>query len=79
MSEIPHEKRSELMRGGAKHQAFYDTEWQSNAFAGALLIPTESLRSAPRETLVPWIIANEFGCSQRCASIRLGVFQKYSC
>jgi hypothetical protein len=76
MSEIPHAERA-LMRGRTEHAAFYDTEWQANAFAGALLIPAAGLRKLPSHALVPWQIATDYRCSQQCATIRLELYRKH--
>lgn len=64
-----------LQRGKATgHRHFEDTEWQADAFAGALLMPARGL-AALGDGLATWRVMEAFGVSESCARIRLRVFE----
>ena len=45
LAQMPKAKQAALHRGGEEigHETYRDTEWQANAFAGALLMPARGL------------------------------------
>ncbi len=76
LSKIPHTKAA-LMRGlFATHQIYRDTEWQANAFAGALLMPAAELKRLEYEygDLSAGTIQQYFQVSYSAAEKRLSVY-----
>jgi hypothetical protein len=79
LAAMPHESAAALARGkGKDHKPFYDTEWQANTFAGAMLIPADALRRIEEKGLVltPELIAERSHVSRPCAEIRLDIYRK---
>ena len=67
-------------RGGQEvaHEAYQDTEWQANAFAGTLLMPARGLLILEQEhgELSLAIIAEHFHVSAEAASYRLKLYNE---
>ena len=78
LAQMPQAQQAAFHRGGqvVAHKTFQDTEWQANAFAGALLMPAQGLLTLEREFdgLSPAIIAEHFHVSAQAASYRLGLY-----
>jgi hypothetical protein len=76
LPELPHAQVA-MMRGRG-HQAFEDSEWQANAFAGAMLMPANGIREIERDhgAATPMYLASQFGVSDQAASIRWDVYTK---
>lgn len=76
LSRIPHH-RAALQRGMATHKIYEDTEWQADAFAGAMLAPARELAAIERRApLTVECIMATFGMSRPAATIRLENFTK---
>ena len=79
LAQMPKAQQAALHRGRLEvaHEAYEDTEWQANAFAGALLIPARGLLILERKhgELSPVIIAEHFRVSSEAAGYRL---EKYN-
>lgn len=77
LASIPHDVGAGLRRGSATHPSYRDTEWQANAFAGALLMPAPALLDFEgRGNLAADQVAEHFRVSPAAARIRLDVFRK---
>lgn len=61
------------------HPSYFDTEWQADAFAGAMLMPAQSLRSLidKPDGDARRIIKRTFGVSGSAAEVRLRVVREY--
>lgn len=79
LSQMHKAQLAELHRCGKEvaHEAYRDTEWQANAFAGALLMPAQGLLILEQEHggLSPEIIAKHFHVSSEAASYRLELYE----
>jgi hypothetical protein len=72
-----HRRAAAMMRGTARHSKCWDTEWQANAFAGALLMPAEGLAMLEQaEGLSTQAIAHAFGVSGYAADVRDSIYRK---
>lgn len=73
---IPHQAAVSMLRGVAPaHPQFKDTEWQANAFAGALLMPAAGLLELEAKApLTTRRLETTYGVSAVAAKIRLDVF-----
>ena len=78
LAQMPKEQQAALHRGGEEvgHEAYQDTEWQANAFAGALLMPAGGLQILEQEhgELSPDIIVEHFHVSVEAAGYRLELY-----
>ena len=78
LAQMPKEQQAALHRGGEEvgHEAYQDTEWQANAFAGALLMPARGLQILEQEhgELSPDIIVEHFHVSAEAAGYRLELY-----
>ena len=78
LAQIPTTQQVALPRGGQEvaHEAYQDTEWQANAFAGTLLMPARGLLILEQEhgELSPAIIAEHFYVSAEAADYRLELY-----
>ena len=78
LAQMPKAQLAAFHRGGQEvaHEAYQDTEWQANAFAGALLMPARGLRILEQEhgELSPAIIAEHFHVSAEAAGYRLELY-----
>ena len=80
LAQMPKAQQAALHRGGQEvaHEAYQDTEWQANAFAGALLMPARGLLILEQEhgELSLAIIAEHFHVSTEAASYRLELYNE---
>ena len=78
LAQMPKAKQAALHRGGEEvgHKTYRDTEWQANAFAGALLMPAQGLLILEQEhgELSPDIIVEHFHISAEAAGYRLELY-----
>ena len=78
LAQMPKAQQAALHLGGQEvtHEAYQDTEWQANAFAGALLIPARGLLILERKRgeLSPDIITEHFHVSAEAAGYRLELY-----
>jgi Zn-dependent peptidase ImmA (M78 family) len=76
LAKMPTNQQAAFHRGRVEHKPFEDTEWQANAFAGALLMPARGLVALEREYRGVTVarIVEQFGVSQEAASYRLDLF-----
>ena len=78
LAQMPKVQQAALHRGGqvVGHETYQDTEWQANAFAGALLMPARGLLvlEQKRGKLSPAIIAEHFHVSAEAAGYRLELY-----
>ena len=78
LAQMPKSQQAALHRGGEEvgHETYRDTEWQANAFAGALLMPARGLVILEQEhgELTPAIIAEHFHVSDEAAGYRLELY-----
>ena len=78
LAQMPKAQQAALHRGGQEvgHEAYQDTEWQANAFAGALLMPAPGLLILEQEhgELSPDIVAEHFHVSAEAAGYRLELY-----
>jgi hypothetical protein len=78
LSQIPHTQASLLRGRFATHQICQDTEWQANAFSGALLMPAQVLRDLERTYGVLTIntVQERFAVGYQAAQKRLEVYRR---
>lgn len=78
LAQMPKSKQAALHRGGEKvgHKTYQDTEWQANAFAGALLMPARGLLILEQKygELSPATIVEHFHVSAEAAGYRLNLY-----
>lgn len=78
LAQMPKEQQAALHRGGeeAGHEAYQDTEWQANAFAGALLMPARGLQILEQQhgELSEDIVTEYFHVSSEAAGYRLELY-----
>lgn len=78
LAQMPKAQQAALHRGGegVGHKAYEDTEWQANAFAGALLMPARGLLILEQEhgKLSQDIITEHFPVSAEAAGYRLELY-----
>ena len=78
LARMPEAQLAALHLDGQKfaHQIYQDTEWQANAFAGALLMPARGLRILEQEhgELSPATIVKHFHVSAEAASYRFELY-----
>ena len=78
LAQMPKMQQAALQRGGQKvdHEAYQDTEWQANAFAGALLMPAGGLHILEQQhgELSEGIVTEHFHVSTEAAGYRLELY-----
>ena len=78
LAQMPKAQQAELHRGGqvVGHETYRDTEWQANAFAGALLMPALGLLALEEEygELSPATVADHFRVSSQAAGYRIDLY-----
>ena len=78
LAQLPKAKLAALHWGGQEvaHEAYRDSEWQANAFAGALLMPAHGLQILEHVhgELSQDIIAEHFHVSAKAAGYRLKMY-----
>lgn len=76
LAQIPATQLAGLHRARIEHKPYQDTEWQANAFAGALLMPAAGLFALERKfgLLTVTDVANGFGVSQEAAGYRIQLY-----
>ena len=78
LAQMPKVQQAALHRGGQEvgHKTYQDTEWQANAFAGALLMPAQGLLILEQEhgELSPDTITEHFQVSAEAAGYRLELY-----
>jgi len=77
LARMPANQQTAFHRGRADHKPYEDTEWQANAFAGALLMPAAGLEALENRSgcLTTSLIASRFGVSVEAAGYRLELYQ----
>jgi|SRR5437867_2993858 len=77
LSTIPH-AIAVLARGNGKHPVYRDTEWQSDAFAGAFLMPADRLDELFRVgRLTERELHRRFNVSAQAAQTRISIFLRF--
>ena len=78
LAQMPKAQQAALHRGGEEvgHEAYQDTEWQANAFAGALLMPARGLLILEQEhgELSQDIITEHYHVSAEAAGYRIELY-----
>ena len=78
LAQMPRAQQAALHRGGqaVAHEAYQDTEWQANAFAGALLMPARGLLILERQRgeLSTALVTERFHVSAEAAGYRLKLY-----
>ena len=78
LAQMPKAQQAALHRGGQEvaHGAYRDTEWQANAFAGALLMPARGLLILEQNygELSPAIVGEHYHVSAEAARYRLKLY-----
>jgi len=73
-------ERAALMRTSKNHQPYEDTEWQANAFGGALLMPFlvvhELQAHYPTDVALKAAMMEHFGVTPKAVDIRLKVIRE---
>lgn len=77
LAQMPTNQQAAFHRGLVGHKPFEDTEWQANAFAGALLMPALGIAELEQvyQTVTVPVIVDQFGVSREAASYRLDLFK----
>ena len=79
LAQMPKAQQAALHRGGqvVGHETYRDTEWQANAFAGALLMPALGLLALEEEygELSPATVADHFHVSSQAAGYRINLYK----
>ena len=73
LQRLPHRKGQLFRDSAPPHKAYWDTEWQANSIAAALLMPAQGVLQAAQENPM-WpeeAIMEAFGASREAAEIRL--------
>jgi hypothetical protein len=75
---MPHHQQQAFHRGREGHKPYEDTEWQANAFAGALLMPARGIAALEKRnrSVAVSMIVNQFKVSREAAGYRLDLFNK---
>ena len=79
LAQMPSAQQAALHRGGERstHRFYRDTEWQANAFAGALLMPARGLLALEKkhsDGFCPEEISEHFQVSVQAAVYRLQTY-----
>lgn len=84
LGRIPHRAAALHRETAPAHPEYMDTEWQANAFAGALLVPMQGIRrleaagfASPPLFGLAGEIQMEFGVSSTVAERRLQIYRGY--
>jgi Zn-dependent peptidase ImmA (M78 family) len=77
LAQMPTNQQAAFHRGRIGHKPFEDTEWQANAFAGALLMPARGIAGLEQDYRVVTLslMMDQFGVSRQAASYRLDLFE----
>jgi len=77
LAKMPTQLQAAYHRGRTDHQPCEDTEWQANAFAGALLMPAEGIQALEKKyvSIEAPLIAMQFRVSCEAAGYRLGLYR----
>ncbi len=77
LAKMPTNQQKQFHRGLTAHPTYQDTEWQANAFAGALLMPARGLveLNARHGSLTAHNVQDTFKVSGVAAGIRLEIFR----
>jgi hypothetical protein len=75
---MPHHQQKAFHRGRGDHKPYEDTEWQANAFAGALLMPARGIVAIEKHhrIITTSTLMDQFGVSREAAGYRLELFNK---
>lgn len=78
LAMMPTNQQAAFHRGRQSHEAYYDTEWQANAFASALLMPAGGIAAVEHvnRTLSVSLLVNQFGVSREAAGYRLELYKR---
>jgi hypothetical protein len=78
LAQMPVNQQAALHRDRAGHKPFRDTEWQANAFAGALLMPAHGIASLEKRygLVNTGTLVEQFGVSREAAGYRLRIFNE---
>lgn len=78
LAMMPTNQQAAFHRGRQSHEAYYDTEWQANAFASALLMPARGIAAVENvnRKLSVSLLVNRFGVSREAAGYRLELYQR---
>ena len=78
LAQMPTNQQAAFHRGLSDHKPYYDTEWQANAFASALLMPARGLAALEGRysRLSASMIADTFKVSSETAGYRLDLFHR---
>ncbi len=76
LAQLPSHQQAAFHRGKTGHKPYEDTEWQANAFAGALLMPAKGLLGIEEAqgSLTAGLIVERFSVSYEAAGYRLDLF-----
>jgi Zn-dependent peptidase ImmA (M78 family) len=76
LAKMPTNQQAAFHRGREDHKPFEDTEWQANAFAGALLMPARGIAALEQDyrQLTTSLIVDQFGVSNEAAGYRLNLY-----
>ena len=76
LAQMPTNQQAAFHRGRIGHERYEDTEWQANAFAGALLMPARGLAELEKRygRLSIDLIQDNFKVSREAAGYRLQLF-----
>lgn len=77
LAHMPAMQQAGFHRGRGEHKPYEDTEWQANAFAGALLMPAVGLNALERELGLLTIeeVTAQFGVSNEAAGYRIELYR----
>lgn len=76
LAQMPTNQQAAFHRGRTDHKPYEDTEWQANAFAGALLMPARGIALLEQQQgfLDTPLLVDRFGVSKEAAGYRLDCF-----
>jgi hypothetical protein len=77
LAEMPSNQQAAFHRGHTDHKPYTDTEWQSNAFASAFLMPAVGLNQLEERFghLTTTLLVSQFGVSVEAARYRIKLYQ----
>lgn len=77
LAEIPHGNLGLYRRAEGRHDQCFDTEWQANGLAAALLMPAPGLSALERRGQLTRIaVQTVFKVSAQAAEIRIDIFRR---
>jgi Zn-dependent peptidase ImmA (M78 family) len=78
LAQLPTAQQAAFHRGRADHEPCQDTEWQANALASALLMPSKGIRALEEEHnfITALLVSRQFRVSLEAAGYRLDQYQK---